>query len=131
MKQRLLNIGKWFLISLGVLFLIQLLLLSGIIIGFNSMDKTIEPKFSNNQPKEIEPIIRYAQDYKDKYGKYPNTLEGLKLKKGLDFEYKTSDDFNCFDVVVKSKKSTKQYKRCDIKEENINSRSESYNEFNN
>ena len=48
MKERFLNFIKWFFIVLGVLFLMQLLILSGIFIGFNTI----------KEPKDIAPNVK-------------------------------------------------------------------------
>ena len=128
MKERFLSFIKWFFIVLGVLFLIQLLILSGIFIGFNTVKESdIKPTSPNL--KELQPIIDYVDKYKKENNKYPSAVD-VKLKKG-EYEYTTSNDSNCYKITYKYKKTTKEYNCCTINSENTNSKSESYSEFTN
>lgn len=135
MKQRLMNVLKWLLVAFGILFLIQLLIVIGVILGikgFSNLDYSIN-KHSNKNLKPIQPIINYAQDYRLKHGKYPDTIEGIRIKPDLYFKYETSSNNACFSVTTKSKKDnlTRQYQRCSINSDNSNSSSESYVEYSN
>ena len=128
MKERALNFLKWFFIVLGVLFFIQLILLSGIFIGFNSIK---EPNFKdikveNTNLKELQPVIDYAEKIRAENNKYPENVD-IKLKKG-EYSYETSNNSNCFKVIYTNKKNEKTYECCTINSENSNSKSESYSE---
>lgn len=125
MKERFLNFIKWFFIILGVLFLIQLLLLSGIFIGFNSVkEPDIKVKPHNSNLKEIKPIIDYVEKYRSENNKYPDSVD-IKIKKG-EYRYETSNNSNCYKVVFENKKNKKEYSCCTLNSENSNSKSESY-----
>ncbi len=133
MKERFLKVLKWFFIALGVLFLIQILIGIGFVIGianFARADMNIVGN-TKNKLKQIQPIINYVEDYHDKEGKYPQDLEGIKLKKDLEYKYETSNDNNCYTVTINSKKDnlTKQYQHCAVNSKNSASNSESYIEF--
>ena len=84
MKERLLNVLKVFFIVLGVLFLLQILIGFGIVLGFvgfaNVDFNYIE--HDNKKLKQIKPIIKYVEDYKIQNGVYPEKIEGVKIKKG-------------------------------------------------
>ena len=73
MKERFLNVIKWFFIVLGVLFLMQLLIVIGAFIGFSNFAKADINTFNNTNSKikDIQPIINYVEDYRIKNGKYP------------------------------------------------------------
>ena len=72
MKERFLNVLKWFFIVLGVLFFVQILLVLGVIIGFMGVEKlNFEPDFNKSnlqgmqapKVKDFQPIINYAEKY--------------------------------------------------------------------
>ena len=127
MKDRFLNVVKWFFIILGVLFLIQLLILSGIFIGFKKAD-TINIDYSADiSAKEIEPLIKYIDEYKKENGKYPEKIENVKLKKGLEYKYNAKDD--CYTIDLTSKKATKQYKKCEKIDDNSSYKTESFSQI--
>jgi len=130
MKERLKNVVKWFFIILGILFLIQLLILSGFVIGFSKVNNT---KISTNNfnLKEVEPIIEYAKEYKMQNGKFPKIIENVKLKKNIKYEYSTTNEDNCFLIKIEDKNITKQYEYCSIAKDGINSQSENYSEIKN
>ena len=131
MKERLLNVVKVFLIILGVLFLIQMLLIIGAIIGlvnFSNIDFENSPKV-NFQAKEMQPVIKYVEEYKNENGVFPKDISNLKLKKGLEYKYEPSKDGNCYTIKINKDKQTKQYQRCLIQGENSNSTSESFVEY--
>lgn len=132
MKERLINVIKVFLMILGGLFLLQLLIGFGVVLGlvgfanadldFLNTDKKIKP---------VEPIIKYAEDYRIKNGKYPEKIEGVKLRKNLEYKYETTKDGNCYTITIKSKKDNlkKQYQYCMLDNEKASSKSESYVEY--
>ena len=127
MKERFLNFLKWFFIVLGVLFAIQLLILSGIFIGFNSI-KEPEIKIENNKSlKELQPIIDYAEKYRSENNRYPDNID-IKIKKG-EYKYSTSNNSNCYQLIYDYKKVHKDYGCCTMNSENSNSKSESYSEI--
>ena len=132
MKERLTNVIKWFLMILGALFLIQILLVVGAIlgvVGFANAD--LDFLNTDKKLKPAEPIIKYVEDYRTKNGKYPDKLEGIKLKKGLEYKYETTKDGNCYTITIKSKDENlkKQYQYCMLDSENASSKSESYIEY--
>ncbi len=134
MKERFLTVLKWFFIVLGVIFFIQILLVLGALLGILAFANTTFKMPENvNKMKDIKPIIKYVQDYQKETGKYPKTVDGIKLKKGLVYQYEPSKDFNCYTITLKSQKDnlTKQYQQCMVKTDNSNSSSESYVEFSN
>ena len=135
MKEKIINVLKWFFIVLGVAFLVQILI---VITAFVTMKRVTAVNFETietniKKPSEFIPIINYAQEYYDKNGKFPQNIDGIKLKKNLEYDYKTTKDLNCYTVTVKSKKNdiTKQYQCCKMQDKNSNSNSESYVEYNN
>ena len=128
MKERFLNIVKWFFIILGVLFLLQLLLLSGIFIGFNSIkEPDIKIKPVNANSKEIQPVVDYVEKYRTENNKYPDNVD-VKIKKG-EYKYETSNNSNCYKIIYTNKKTEKTYSCCTINSENSNSREESFSEI--
>lgn len=128
MKERFLNFLKWFFIVLGVLFFIQLLLLSGIFICFSAIKepdiKSFEIKPVNIKAKEIQPIIDYAEKFRSENNKYPDSVD-IQIKKG-EYEYSTSNNSDCYKIIYKNKKSENTYERCTMGSENSSSKSESY-----
>lgn len=134
MKERLINVLKWFLMILGVIFLIQFLIGLGIIfglVGFANAD--LDFINTDKRLKPIQPIIDYVEEYKEENGKYPDKLGDIKLKKDLDYKYEVTKDGNCYTITVKSKKEnmTKQYQYCSMDKDSATSRSESYVEYSN
>lgn len=133
MKERLINIVKWFFIVLGVLFFVQLLLVLGAVIGLTNFAKADFGTAQNQSQKvkEIQPVINYAENYRTENGKYPEKIENVKVKKNLDYKYEISKDGNCYTVTTKSEKNnlTQQYQHCTVNSENSASSSESYIEF--
>lgn len=135
MKKRFINVIKWFFIILGVLFFIQLLLLIGALKGAASFaDASINvnnDKSSSLKLKPLQPIIKYAEDYQAKNGKYPEKIENVKINPNLYFKYEPSKDFNCYTITSKEKNGnlTKQYQHCLIKSEHSSSTSESFVEY--
>ncbi|MBR3605683.1 MAG: hypothetical protein IKL52_06615 [Candidatus Gastranaerophilales bacterium] len=132
MKERLLNVLKVFFIILGVLFLLQILIGFGIIlglVGFANADFSYI-KVDNKKIKQIQPIIKYVEDYKIQNGAYPEKIEGVKVKKGLEYKYSTTKDKNCYTIKADLKDGViQEYQRCSIDTPNSNSNSESYMEY--
>ena len=133
MKERLKNVVKWFLITLGVLFLAQILILAGAVAGaskFAHADRGIVIN-SKDRIKKIQPIIDYAEDFKKKNQKYPEKIENVEIKKDIEYEYSTSDNATCYNIKAKSKKDNvvQEYKRCSAKDDNSSSDLESYSEY--
>ena len=134
MQERLLKVIKLFFISLGVIFLVILLLS---FVAFFSLSKLPyeHNTLSNNAAKlkQIQPIIDYVEDYQNKNGKYPKALGEIKINKKIEYKYETSNDSNCYTITSSSKKhnSTQKYQRCLIKTDNYTSFSENYSEFSN
>ncbi len=135
MKERFLNVLKWFFIIMGVLFLMQMLLIAGAFIGLSSFAKTDINTIGSKSPKikDIQPIINYVEEYQLKNGKYPEKVENVKVKKGLNYKYEISKNANCYTITTKKEKDNmqSQYQHCKVSSENSNSSSESYVEFNN
>ena len=93
MKERFLTVLKWFFIALGVIFFIQILLVLGAFLGILAFSNTTFKMPENvNTMKDIKPIINYVQDYQKDTGKYPKTVEGIKLKKDLVYKYEPSKE---------------------------------------
>lgn len=132
MKSRLLNVLKVFFIILGVLFLLQVLIGLGIIfgfVGFANYDFNYI-KVDNKKLKQIQPIIKYVEDYKIQNGKYPEKIENVKIKKDLKYEYSTTNDKNCYTIKATLKNDiVQEYQRCSIDTTNSSSKSESYAEY--
>jgi len=132
MKERLTNVIKWFLMILGALFLLQLILGLGVILGFVGFaNADLDFLNTDKKLKPVEPIIKYVEDYRAQNGKYPDKVEGIKLKKDLEYKYETTKDGNCYTITIKSKKDNlkKQYQYCSIDSKNASSKSESYVEY--
>lgn len=146
MKERFLQVLKWFFIILGVIFFLQFLLIIGAILGiagFANYDiKPFEAK--NNNIKPFNNIVKYLDEYKEENGEYPSDIKDIEdsdiLKeinnnKNYDFEYKTSNDDNCYTITAKPKEkskknlTTKEYGKCSSKTNGANSHSESYVEY--
>lgn len=133
MKDRFLNVLKWFFIVLGILFFAQIVLLIMIMVfantsNFNKMyDFQIKQQKLNT--KEIQKIIDYIENYKQKNGKYPKTIEGnIKLNKNTEYKYSTSNEDNCYLINVKNTKTSaiKQYQHCNVQKHGSVSISESF-----
>lgn len=132
MKERLTNVIKWALMALGVLFLLQLILAFGMILGITSFaNADLDFLNTDKKLKPVEPIIKYVEEYKKENGKYPDKIEGVKLKKNLEYKYETTKDGNCYTITIKSKKDNlkKQYQYCSLDDKNSSSKSESYVEY--
>ena len=132
MKQRFINVLKWFFMILGALFLLQILLVLAITFGFtNFAHADLDFINTDKKIKPIQPIIKYVEDYHSQNGKYPEKIENIKLKNGLDYTYETTKDGNCYTITIKSKKDnlTKQYQYCSVGTKNSSSKSESYIEY--
>ena len=128
MKERAKNFIKWFFIVLGVLFFIQLLILSGIIIGFKTVEKS-DFSFNTPMPKVMDDAIKYILEYKKENSKFPQDLDSFKTKKGYDYSYKLTDENNCFNLTISDKKSVKSYRYCSFSDENTSSNSQNYSEI--
>ncbi len=128
MKERFLNVGKIFLMVLGILFLIQFFLIIGAIMGLVSFANYGFKMPKNNEIKEINPIAEYVDKYKQENGYYPSDISEVKLNKKYDYKYELSKDKNCYTVTLKSKKdaTVKQYQQCSTQDENSSSHSEVY-----
>lgn len=135
MKQRFINVIKWFLMILGALFLLQLLIGFGVVLGVTSFANAplgdLDFINTDKKTKIIQPIIKYVEDYHAQNGKYPQKIENIKLKKGIEYEYETTKDGNCYTITLKSKKDNliKQYQYCSLGDKNSSSKSESYVEY--
>ena len=136
MKERLINVLKWLLITFGVLFLIQILIVIGFVLGLKGFWNN-EFSYKNNYNKnlkEMKPIINYAENYKLKNGEYPEKIENVKIKPDLYFNYETSNNNECYTIKIKPKKADKKdlikkYQHCSTSSENINSNTQSYIEY--
>ncbi len=127
MKERFLNVLKWFFIILGVLFLFQMLILSGIFIGFNSIkEPDIKIKPSDMKLKEIQPVVDYAEKYRSENNSYPDKID-IKIKHGT-YKYETSNNSNCYKIEHIYKDIKKEYECCTLNSENSNSKSESFSQ---
>lgn len=132
MKERMLNVLKWFFIVLGVLFLFQLLIGFGLFLGIMGfVDDGIGFVNLDKKFKQAQKAIKYIEDYRVQNGKYPSNLEGAKLKKNIDYEYEATKDFNCYVLKFKSKKENlvKQYQRCYFESDGGMSNTQSYTEY--
>lgn len=132
MKKRLTNVIKWLLMILGILFLLQLILVFGAVLGITSFaNADLDFLNTDKKLKPVEPIIKYVEEYKAQNGKYPTNIEGIKLKKNLEYKYEINKDANCYTITIKSKKDNlkKQYQYCSLDSENSSSKSESYVEY--
>lgn len=132
MKERLINVIKWFFIILGVLFLFQLLIGFGLfigIMGFNDSDFN----FTNydTKLKPMQNVIKYIEDYRVQNGKYPENIDEVKKKKNFEYGYEVTNDSNCYMLKMKSKKEhiVKQYQHCKFDSEGGMSNTQSYSEY--
>ena len=132
MKKRLLNVLKIFFIIMGVLFLLQLLIGLGIIlglVGFANADIDYF-KIDDKKLKTMQPIIKQLEEYKKQLGVYPDNIEKFKIKKDLNYEYTTTKDKNCYTLTIKTKNNkTQQYQHCSFNTQNSTSNSQSYVEY--
>ncbi|MBQ8634556.1 hypothetical protein IJ425_00195 [bacterium] len=134
MKERLFNVIKWFFIILGILFLFQLLIAFGLFLGIMGfVDEGIGVINYDKRMKPMQHAIKYIENYRNQNGKYPQNIDGIKLKKNLEYKYETTKDSNCYVLIIKSKKDnfTKQYQHCFFNTENGASNTHSYSEYNN
>ena len=135
MKEKLFKAVKIVLIIFGIIFLIQILLLGLIVLGIISLGsvKTFNFNFDKIQnatkPKEILPIVNYVEDYQLKNKKYPEKLENVKVKDGLNYKYEVTKDGNCYSIKIEEKSTNKQYQHCKTASDNATSTSESYVEY--
>jgi len=139
MKEKALRVLKIVLIIFGILFLLQVLIFFLIMLGLFSFGSAkafdINTTFntdnikSSSRPKEIQPIVDYAEDYQIKNKKFPENVENVKVKDKLDYKYEVTRDGNCYTVTVKEKNTTKQYQHCKTSSDNSSSTSESYVEY--
>lgn len=138
MKEKIIKTAKIVLIVFGVLFLIQILLFVIVLISINSLSRfdnlqkiDFSSKQFSNKPKEMTPIIDYVEDYQIKNNKYPEKLEGVKIKKNLDYKYETSKDGNCYSITINKKGRVQEYQHCKSNSNDSSSTSESYVEYSN
>ncbi len=135
MKERLINVLKWFLIILGVLFLLQFLLIIGAIIGITCLSKTnFEDYTPKANVKPFENIIKYLDEFYEDEGKYPDDISSVKKEKNYDFDYKVNSDKSCYTISAKPNKKnkniqTKRYQKCYAKTDNSMTTSQSYVEY--
>lgn len=132
MKERLLNVLKWFLIVLGILFLFQLLIGFGLFLGIMGfVDDGISLINMDKKIKPMQKAIKYIEDYRMQNSKYPSNLENAKLKKNFEYNYETTNDSNCYMLKIKSKKENlvKQYQRCYFESNGGMSNTQSYTEY--
>ena len=133
MQERLLKVVKIFFIVLGAMFLVIMCLTMALFFGSSKMmnDDLFNMNIKIDKSKSIQKIVDFAESYREQNGQYPQTLDGIKLDKNVEYVYKTSENDNCYKVDVKYKKTNKiqQYERCLIKTNNKNSYSESYSEY--
>lgn len=131
MKERIKNILKWFFIILGVLYLIQLLFISGILAVLTGISKLdITPQSFTIKRNTLKPIILYVEDYKETNGEYPKELPLKEKVKTSTYDYAISEDGNCYTIKEKTKNNViKEYKRCSSKTDTSNINSESYKEY--
>lgn len=133
MEKRLLNVLKWFFISLGVLFFALIILIAALIFMANmfTIDTIPNIKPAKTNLKELQKIIDYAEDYKEQNGVYPQNIENIKENKNIKLDYSTYNNSNCYKIDFKNSKTntTKQYQHCNIKKEGSTSTSESYSEI--
>ena len=133
MQERLIRVIKIFFIVLGVMFLIIMFLTLALFFGSSKMldNESFNLNMNIGKSKTAQKIVDFAESYREQQGQYPETLDGIKLDKNIEYSYKTSENNNCFKVDIKYKKAnkTQQYQRCLIKTSNTNSYSESYSEY--
>ncbi len=137
MKERFLKVLKWFFIILGIIFFIQILFILLISAGFMAQEKMSFNKINNFSPSKntygkIQPIINYAEEYRNANDKYPDKIsDDVKVNKKLDYKYEVSKNGTCYTITVNKDKSDKfsQYQHCKDASENSSSSSESYIEY--
>ncbi len=131
MKERFLNFFKWFFIVLGVLFFIQLVIVSGLFVAFSSIKEpdfsSIDIKQENINIKEIQPVIDFVNKYREENNKYPDKVD-VKIKKG-EYTYKTTNNSNCYEINYEYKKVNKNYGACTMSSNNSYSSSQTYSEI--
>ena len=133
MKQRLLNVLKWFFIVLGVFYLIQVIFVSGALVGLIGLTKIDFNKFENISKKNsLNSVINYIEDYKIKNNAYPKNLEGAKLNKKSAYNYELSKEGNCYTIKETTKDNVvKEYRRCSSNSSNSSMNTQSYIEYKN
>lgn len=128
MKERLVQVIKWFLIILGLLFLLQIVVISIALFGVSRLNVLELENMGIKKPKEIQSVINYIERYKLDNKTYPKNLENAKLNKDFEYSYELSDDNNCYTLEVKSNKNNKvqSYSKCDKSDKNSTTQKESY-----
>ena len=132
MKERLINVIKWFFIILGVLFFLQLLIGYGIFLGvMGFMDNDVNLINYDKKIKPMQNVIKYIEDYRNQNGKYPENINEVKKKKNFEYEYEATNDLNCYMLKMKSKKEhiVKQYQHCMFDSDGGMSNTKSYSEY--
>ena len=132
MKTRLLNVVKWILITLGVIFLFQILLFAIIVAASKNFTKiTVKSSSTKDRLEQIQPVIDYVEDYKNKNGKYPQTIQNVKINSNVYYDYSTFQDSDCYKIKTKTKNDNvvKEFQRCSQNSKNSKSHFESYSEY--
>lgn len=135
MKEKCFKALKIILIIFGILFLIQILLFGLMMLGMfwfspvKDLDFDYSKIQNSTKPKEMLPIINYAENYQAENKKYPEKIENVKTKKDLDYKYEVTKDGNCYTITIKEKNTSKQYQHCKTASDNSSSTSESYVEY--
>lgn len=131
MKERLINVIKWFFIVLGVFYLIQVIFVSGAIVGLIGLAKIDLNKLENISNKHsLNSIVSYIEDYKTKNNTYPQNLEGVKLNKKYTYNYELSKEGNCYTISETGKNNiVREYRRCSSSTSNSNTNTQSYIEY--
>lgn len=131
MKERLIQVAKWFLIILGLLFLFQIIVISIALFSVSKLDVLELENSGIKKPKEVQSVINYIERYKQDKKVYPKNLEDAKLNKNFEYSYELSDDNNCYTLEIKSNKNNKvqKYSRCDKSDKNSIMQKESYSQY--
>lgn len=131
MKERLIQVVKWFLIILGLLFLLQIIIVAMALFGVSKLSALEFENMSVKKPREVQSVINYIEKYKKENNMYPQNLDSAKLKKDFEYDYKLSDDKNCYTLEIKSNKNNKvqKYSKCDKTDENSTAFQESYSSY--
>ena len=134
MKERALNVLKWFFITLGVLFLAQIILFAGIMIYANTFKTIKVPKVKSQKINnaQMQTIIDYVEKYKQEKGVYPENINDINLKNDTEYKYEVSDNSFCYKIELTKKNSNSKavYQKCSVSKEGIVSQSENYTETN-
>lgn len=132
MKERLINVLKWFFIALGILFFALIILIVCLIIIANTykIGTVADIKPAKPNLKEIQSVINFVEEYKKENGIYPDKAENIKQEKNTQLNYSTYNDSNCYKIEFKNSKTktTKQYQHCIIEKDGSISNSENYSE---